>query len=104
VLQLKENGKELGIDPLKAYRLRTKALEFGPIVALDDFTSSVRSSSLNVIESFFAEMTKSMLRHIRVESKEELRQRILLDLAEINKNPVDFRWRYRMQSAAEMRV
>jgi transposase len=62
------------------------------------------ASWLNVIESFFAKMTKSMLRHIRVESKEELRQRILLYLEEVNKNPVPFRWRYKMQSPAEMNV
>jgi len=40
-----------------------------------------------------------MLRHIRVESKEELRKRILLYLEEANRNPVPFRWRYKMESA-----
>ncbi len=57
------------------------------------------ASWLNIIESFFAKMTKSMLRHIRVESKEDLRQRILLYLEEVNRNPVPFRWRYKMESA-----
>ena len=36
------------------------------------------ASWLNIIESFFAKMTKSVLRHIRVSSKEELRERIPL--------------------------
>jgi len=31
----KEIGKGFGIDPLKCYSLRTKALEFSPIAALD---------------------------------------------------------------------
>lgn len=52
------------------------------------------ASWLNIIESFFAKMTKSMLRHIRVSSKEELRQRIELYLQEVNYSPVKFQWRY----------
>lgn len=58
------------------------------------------ASRLNIIETFFAKMTKSVLRHIRVSSKEELRERILKYLDEINENPVPFRWRYKMESAA----
>ena len=57
------------------------------------------ASWLNIIETFFAKMTKSVLRHIRVSSKEELRERILQYLDEINENPVPFRWRYKMESA-----
>ena len=62
------------------------------------------ASWLNIIESFFAKMTKSMLRHIRVQSKEELRERILLYLEEVNRNPVTFRWKYKMQSAADASI
>ncbi|MHB9038733.1 MAG: transposase, partial [Armatimonadota bacterium] len=58
------------------------------------------ASWLNIIETFFAKMTKSVLRHIRVSSKEELRERILKYLDEINENPIPFRWRYKMESAA----
>ncbi len=58
------------------------------------------ASWLNIIETFFAKMTKSVLRHIRVSSKEELRERILKYLDEVNENPVPFRWRYKMESAA----
>ncbi|WP_245864569.1 transposase [Paenibacillus donghaensis] len=47
-------------------------------------------SWLNVIESFFAKMTKQVLRHLRVKSKEELKQRIELYLQEVNANPVTF--------------
>ena len=62
------------------------------------------ASWLNIIESFFAKMSKSMLRGIRVTSKEELRQRIEQYLDEINENPVPFRWKYRPESAAKETV
>ncbi len=53
-------------------------------------------SWLNLVESFFAKMAKSMLRGIRVSSKVELRRRILKYLAEVNASPVVFRWKYRL--------
>lgn len=57
-------------------------------------------SWLNIIESFFAKMSKSFLRHIRVKSKEELKERIELYLKEVNENPVPFRWTYGLESAS----
>lgn len=53
-------------------------------------------SWLNLIESFFGKMAKTMLRSIRVSSKQELKNRIEKYLAEINETPVIFRWKYRM--------
>lgn len=53
-------------------------------------------SWLNLIESFFAKMTKSILRGIRVKSKEELIERIYQYFAEINEQPVVFKWTYKM--------
>lgn len=50
-------------------------------------------SWLNLIETLFAKMARTFLRHIRVESWEELRDRILLGIAEINAHPVIHRWR-----------
>lgn len=55
-------------------------------------------SWLNLIESFFGKMAKSMLRGIRVESKEELKKRILKYLEEINLDPVIYRWKYKMDT------
>jgi len=55
-------------------------------------------SWLNLIESFFAKMAKSLLRGIRVPSKAELKARILLYLKEINKAPVVFRWKYNLDT------
>jgi transposase len=54
-------------------------------------------SWLNVIETFFAKMTKQVLRHIRVKSKAELKQRIEKYLQEVNENPIPFRWTYGTQ-------
>lgn len=53
-------------------------------------------SWLNMIEMFFSKITRSFLRHIRVETKQELVDRIYLGLEEINKTPVVFRWKYKL--------
>ena len=53
-------------------------------------------SWLNMIESFFSKMTKQMLKGIRVESKEELERRIYLYFDEVNREPVVYRWSYKM--------
>lgn len=53
-------------------------------------------SWLNMIESFFSKMTKQMLRGIRVKSKEELVSRIYQYFDEINKEPVVYHWKYKM--------
>ena len=49
-------------------------------------------SWLNLIECAFSKMARTFLRHIRVSSKDELKQRILQGIAEINAAPVVFRW------------
>jgi transposase len=51
---------------------------------------------LNMIEMFFSKITRGLLRHIRVASKEGLIERIYKGLGEINKEPVVFRWKYKM--------
>ena len=43
---------------------------------------------LNMIESFFSKMTKQMLKGIRVNSKEELSERIYRYFDEINAEPI----------------
>ncbi len=57
-------------------------------------------SWLNLIESFFSKITRSFLRHIRVDSKEELVNRIYQGIDEINQDPVVFRWRFKMDEIA----
>jgi transposase len=51
-------------------------------------------SWLNLIECFFARMAKTILRGIRVASKEELADRIRLFLSEVNQMPVQNKWKY----------
>jgi transposase len=50
-------------------------------------------SWLNIVETLFGKMARTFLRHIRVQSWAELRQRILQGIAEINAAPVVHRWR-----------
>jgi transposase len=50
-------------------------------------------SWLNIVETLFGKMTRSFLRNIRVQSWEELRDRILKGIAEINTAPVVHRWK-----------
>jgi transposase len=49
-------------------------------------------SWLNLIECAFSKMARTFLRHIRVSSKDDLKERILKGIAEINAAPVVFRW------------
>lgn len=57
-------------------------------------------SWLNIIETLFAKMAKTFLRRIRVKTKDELKQRILTWLTEINESPIVFRWKYKIDSAS----
>jgi len=49
-------------------------------------------SWLNIVETLFGKTARTFLRHIRVQAWEELRQRMLLGIAEINAAPVVHRW------------
>ncbi len=50
-------------------------------------------SWLNIVETLFGKMAHTFLKRIRVASWEELRERILQGIAEINAAPVVHRWR-----------
>src|SRR5450631_1351708 len=56
-------------------------------------------SWLNIVETMFSKMARTMLRGIRVASKQELIDRIHLYFAEVNADPVIFRWKYKMNEA-----
>ena len=53
-------------------------------------------SWLNLVEGFFSKMARSLLRHIRVASKAELRSRILAYLGDLNRDPVVHTWTYKI--------
>lgn len=50
-------------------------------------------SWLNIVETLFGKMARSFLRHIRVQSLNELKARILKGIEEINAAPVVHRWK-----------
>src|SRR6202789_3450919 len=53
------------------------------------FTFTPKHGSwLNLIEGFFSKFARSVLRHIRVASKQELRERIMLGIKDVNRHPV----------------
>ena len=53
-------------------------------------------SWLNIVEILFSKLARTMLREIRVKTVEELKNRIDQYFQEINKSPVIFRWKYKM--------
>ena len=50
-------------------------------------------SWLNLVETLFGKMARTFLKHIRVNSKKELKARILLGIQEINDHPVVHQWK-----------
>jgi transposase len=64
-----------------------------------EFTFTPKHGSwLNLIESFFGKMAKTLLRGIRVSSANELKARIDLYLKEVNEAPVVYRWKYKPET------
>jgi transposase len=66
-----------------------------------EFTFTPKHGSwLNLIEGFFSKFARSVLRHIRVTSKRELKQRIMAGINDVNRNPVIHTWSYKLAEAA----
>lgn len=57
-------------------------------------------SWLNLIEGFFSKLARSVLRHIRVASKQELKDRIIAAIDHFNQHPVVHTWSYKLSTAA----
>lgn len=57
-------------------------------------------SWLNLIEGFFSKLARSVLRHIRVASKQELKDRIIAAIDDINRHPVPHTWSSKLDQAA----
>jgi transposase len=65
------------------------------------FTFTPKHGSwLNLIEGFFSKFARSVLRHIRVASKQELKERIMLGIKDVNRYPVIHTWSYKLADAA----
>jgi transposase len=66
-----------------------------------EFTfTPTHGSWLNLIEGFFSKLTRSVLRHIRVSSKQELKDRLLAAIDFFNRDPVVHTWNYNLEKAA----
>src|SRR6201987_1289594 len=65
------------------------------------FTFTPKHGSwLNLIEGFFSKFARSVLRHIRVTSKHELKERIMAGVEEVNRYPVIHTWSYKLAEVA----
>jgi transposase len=66
-----------------------------------EFTfTPTHGSWLNLIEGFFSKFARSVLRHIRVVSKQELKDRIMAGVKFFNQEPVVHTWTYKLDQAA----
>jgi transposase len=66
-----------------------------------EFTFTPKHGSwLNLVEGFFSKLARSILRHIRVSSKQELKDRLMAAIDFFNDNPVVHTWTYMLDKAA----
>lgn len=66
-----------------------------------EFTFTPKHGSwLNLVESFFGKVARTLLRGIRVASKAELVERIERYIDRLNEEPVIFRWTYKMDETS----
>ena len=66
-----------------------------------EFTFTPKHGSwLNLVEGFFSKLARPVLRHIRVASKQKLKQRIIAAIDEVNRHPVVHTWSYKLDNAA----
>jgi len=65
------------------------------------FTFTPKHGSwLNLVEGFFSKLARSILRHIRVASKQQLKDRLMAAVDFLNRDPVVHTWTYRLDKAA----
>lgn len=87
------------LDNHSAHVSRETRTFLGTVPNRFEFIFTPRHGSwLNLIESFFGKMARTLLRGIRVKSKEELKTRIEMYLREVNEEPVVFRWKYKLET------
>jgi transposase len=79
----------------------TKAWLASQPVGRFEFTFTPKHGSwLNLVEGFFSKLARSVLRHIRVASKQELKDRLMAAMDEFNSHPVIHTWSYKLGRAA----
>jgi transposase len=66
-----------------------------------EFTFTPKHGSwLNLVEGFFSKFARAVLRHIRVASKHELKERIMAGIKDVNRHPVIHTWSYKLAEVA----
>ena len=106
VLRLAERGASTAIklilDNHSAHisRETTAWLDARPSGRFEFTFTPKHGSWLNLIEGFFSKFARSVLRHIRVTSKHELKERILAGIDDVNRHPVIHTWSYKLAEAA----
>src|SRR5207247_10761368 len=66
-----------------------------------EFTFTPKHGSwLNLVEGFFSKLARSVLRHIRVSSKQELKERLMAAVDYFNCDPVVHTCTYKLDKAA----
>ena len=66
-----------------------------------EFTFTPKHGSwLNLVGGFFSKLARSILRHIRVASKQELKDRLMAAVDYLNNDPVVHTWTYKLDRAA----
>jgi hypothetical protein len=98
-------GRSLGVHHQTVERCIERALALTWLAAQPagrfEFTFTPKHGSwLNLIEGFFSKFARSVPRHIRVSSKQELKQRIMAAIDDINRHPVIHTWSYKLAEAA----
>ena len=93
---------EVILDNHSAHVSRETASWLGaqPIGRFTFTFTPTHGSWLNLVEGFFSKLARSVLRHIRVNSKHELKKRLLAFIDDINREPVVHTWRYKIDDAA----
>ncbi len=87
----------LMLDNLKVHTSEAIRKYLSEVSGRFEFVFTPKHGSwLNLIEGFFSKMIKQMLRGIRVQTKEELTNRIYLYFDEVNQEPVVFHWKYKL--------
>ena len=88
-------------QPFGAYLQRNPSLARYSTAGRFAFTFKPKHGSwLNLIEGLFSKFARSVLRHIRVASKQELKQRVMLGIKDVNRYPVLHTWSYKLTDAA----
>lgn len=93
----KEDKIRIVLDNLKVHTSEASRKYLATVPGRFEFVFTPKHGSwLNMIEGFFSKMTRQMLRGIRVQSKEELTNRIYKYFEEINEEPIVFHWKYNL--------